>query len=69
MDSSVFDRETLLDTTVNLIPIGMMAFFIAMFAIYFPWTSGPLIRAISVIQIAIPLAFLALITYLAAKRI
>lgn len=69
MVSDVFDRETILDITVNLIPLGMLVFFTAMFAVYFPWETGPLVRAISVAQLVIPFVFLALITYLAAKRL
>lgn len=41
MDTDVFDRETLLDLTVNAIPLGIILFFVVLFVAYRPWTSAP----------------------------
>ena len=33
MSERTFDRETLLDLSVNVIPLGMLAFFIVVYAV------------------------------------
>jgi hypothetical protein len=38
MSSTVFDRETLLDLTVNVIPLGIILFFFGAFAVFSPFS-------------------------------
>lgn len=69
MKVSTFDRETLLDLTVNFIPLGMILFFIAMFAVYNPFGWSPVI---SILQFGIKIVTfgsLAVLTYFAGKAI
>lgn len=69
--SKIFDRDTLLDLTVNLIPLGIMAFFFLLFLVYAPtvfaWDS-----VFSTLQLAIvgtTFVLLAVLTYYAGKAI
>lgn len=71
MSSRIFDRDTLLDLTVNVIPLAIMAFFIVVFVVYNPsvyaWDN-----VFSTIQLAIvgtTFILLAVLTYYAGKAI
>jgi hypothetical protein len=69
MADEIFDRETLLDLTVNAIPLGILLFFIVLFLVLSPFKSAP---AIVVVQFAIMVtvfAALAALTYYAGKAI
>lgn len=39
LDERVFNRETILDATVNLVPFAILLIFLALFAVYNPWHS------------------------------
>lgn len=69
MDSSVFDRETLLDLSVNIIPLGIMAFFVVLFAVAPAFEFDPVIVAIQMGLIIIPFIALALLTYYSGRAI
>jgi Na+-transporting methylmalonyl-CoA/oxaloacetate decarboxylase gamma subunit len=69
MDSSVFDRETLLDLSVNIIPLGIMAFFIVLFALASSFKFDPVIVTIQMGIIIIPLVGLAVLTYYSGRAI
>lgn len=55
--------ETVLDLTVNLIPLGILAFMDALFWVINPWGWDPLMIAVSHFLTLFPLAVLALVTY------
>ena len=68
-DSRTFDRDTLLDLTVNLIPLGIMLFFVVVFLFVNPFGED---RTATLIQMTIlVLTFLALtvLTYVSGKVI
>ncbi|MFC4551952.1 MULTISPECIES: DUF6684 family protein [Halorussus] len=69
MDSSVFNRETLLDITVNLVPMGILLFFIVLTAVVSPWPDNIFIKAVALGLHVIPFVGLALLTYIAAQYI
>ncbi|SIQ93724.1 hypothetical protein SAMN05421858_0872 [Haladaptatus litoreus] len=69
MAERVFDRETILDTTVNVIPLGIMAFFFVVFLVFAPWGGSSLVGLISLALIVIPFIGLALLTYLTARAL
>jgi hypothetical protein len=71
LDDRVFNKETLLDSTVNLIPFGIMLFFLALFAVATPagWQEGHLM-SIYMWTILISMIWgLLHLTYATAKRI
>ncbi|MFC4437138.1 MULTISPECIES: DUF6684 family protein [Natrialbaceae] len=69
MSRSAFDAEVALDLAVNLIPLAILLFFVAIFAAFNPWGFDPLRSGI---QFAILLSMaggLTLATYIAARVI
>ncbi|MFQ3320206.1 MAG: hypothetical protein ACI8UR_001371 [Natronomonas sp.] len=69
MSDRTFDRETLLDLSVNAIPIGIIAFFVVAYLVIAPYPNDP---AIMVIQMAIMLLTgigLTILTYYSGKAI
>jgi hypothetical protein len=70
MSSSIFEKDTLLDLTVNIVPLAILAFFFLAFALVNPWGSGvTLERVIQFILVGWMFVGLAVLTYAAAKRI
>lgn len=70
MKSVIFEKDTLLDITVNLIPLGILAFFIGVFLVFNPWGGTPtLARAIQMAIVVSMFIGLAYLTYEAAVRI
>ncbi|MFB6131606.1 MAG: DUF6684 family protein [Salinigranum sp.] len=69
MATQIFDRETLLDLTVNFIPLFILLFFLVGYAIFNPFGSAPLARGLQFFLIAMPFVLLAILTYLSAKAI
>lgn len=70
MANEIFDRETLLDLTVNMIPLFIIAFFIVGFAL-FPMSGGGglLATAVQYGLLLVPFVSLAVLTYLSGKAI
>lgn len=69
MARSVFDRETLLDISVNIIPLGIILFFITLFLVYSPWGWDPFTLTLTLGLHVMPFVTLALITYVGARYI
>ncbi|MDS0298221.1 cox cluster protein [Halogeometricum sp. S1BR25-6] len=70
MANEIFDRETLLDLTVNMIPLFIIAFFIAAFAVFPLFGRGDLLAmAVQYGLLLVPFVALAALTYLSGKAI
>jgi len=71
MSSTLFDKDTLVDLTVNFIPLAILGFFFVGFVFVNPWgESGiSLIRVIQFLIIGLTFVGLVHITYVSAKRI
>ncbi|MFC7157382.1 DUF6684 family protein [Halomarina halobia] len=63
------DRERLLDISVNLIPMGILAFFVVLFAVYSPFRHNLFMFLMSHFLTVFPLLLLGLLTYVSAKVI
>lgn len=63
MDTRIFDRETLLDLSVNIIPLGIMGFFLVLFAVVSTFEYDPVIVAVQMGLIVFPFIGLAIVTY------
>ena len=68
-ESRTFDRETLLDLTVNAIPLGIMLFFIVVFLVINPFGSDPTATAIQLTIVIVTFGALAILTYVSGKAI
>jgi hypothetical protein len=69
MATRIFDRETLLDLTVNIVPLAIMAFFVVVFLVVNPWGVDPLASGIQFALLLAPFVLLAILTYLSGKAI
>lgn len=70
MNLGIFDKDTMLDLTVNLVPLGILAFFIVGFLLVNPWGGLDLLTGV-VAHALMLFTFLALavLTYVAAVKI
>ena len=69
MSEHLLDRETLLDVTVNIIPLVIIAFFFVLYIVFSQFAWEPLITVVSLGLLVVPFALLALVTYLAGWAI
>jgi hypothetical protein len=69
MSERTFDRETLLDLTVNIIPLGIILFFVLVFLFVNPWGFDPFVAAISIGLLVVPFVLLALLTYVSGRAV
>lgn len=69
MEERVFDRETLLDLTVNFVPLGILVFFVALFAIINPFGWNTTYSILQYALVIVPFVALAVLTYLSGKAI
>lgn len=70
MNTSVFDKDTLLDITVNVVPLGILAFFFVVFVVVNPWGMDDVLTSVvSLGLVAFTFLSLAVVTYFAAVRI
>lgn len=60
-----FEEETLLDLTVNMIPLGMLVFFLALILTINPWGTDAFQLTIATVLHLVPIVALALLTYIA----
>lgn len=61
--------ETLLDTSVNAIPLGMLVLFMAVFVFGDPWSLGGLSMVVSQALLVVPAVILLLVTSIGAWKI
>ncbi|MXV64086.1 hypothetical protein GS429_18850 [Natronorubrum sp. JWXQ-INN-674] len=69
MSRRAFDAEIPLDLAVNLIPLAIIVFFVALFAVVNPWGVAPLQSAVQFAILLSMIVLLGLVTYLAARVI
>lgn len=66
----VWNRETLLDSVVNLVPLGIIAFFLVLFLVANPWGGlPPLVGLLSLGIMLVTFVFLVYVTWETAKRV
>lgn len=64
-----FERETLLDLTVNVIPMGIILFFVVGFGVVPSFGVDPVITSVQYSLLVLPFIGLAVLTYYAGKAI
>jgi hypothetical protein len=69
MANRIFDKDTLLDLTVNIIPLFIILFFVVVFAVINPWGFDPLGSGLQYALLIAPFVALAVLTYLSGKAI
>jgi len=63
------DRRILLDVLVNIVPIGILAFFVLLFGVYAPYPGDPVVTVIQMALVLVPAAVVAIVTYYAASAV
>ncbi|WP_323676705.1 DUF6684 family protein [Halorubellus sp. PRR65] len=69
MAQRVFTKDTMLDLVVNIIPLGIMAFFIGLFVLWGPFSWDPLYSTLMLGIIGGAFVLLAILTYVSAVAI
>lgn len=69
MEEKIFDRETLLDLTVNVIPFAILAIFFAAFVIFTPFGFDSVISSIQLAIIGLSAVGLAVLTYYSGRAV
>ena len=69
MATKVFDRDTLLDLTVNFIPLFIILFFTVGYVVYNPFGIDLGGRILQYVLLIAPFVLLAILTYLSGKAI
>ena len=64
-----FEKETLLDLTVNVIPLGIILFFIAAFAVVSPFGLDPVFSGLQFSLMLSMFLLLAVLTYYAGRAV
>ena len=69
MAEKVFDRETVLDLTVNFVPLGILFFFMVAFLALNPYGFDSVITTIQMGIVGVSFVGLAALTYYSGKAI
>lgn len=69
MSDRTFDHETLLDLSVNVIPLGIIAFFFVLYAVVVPFPNDALIITVQMSILLLTGIGLAILTYFSGKAI
>lgn len=69
MSDRIFDRETLLDISVNVIPLGIILFFIVVYTTMGDYPSAPLIVLLQMSILVLTGFGLLVLTYYSGKAI
>jgi membrane protein implicated in regulation of membrane protease activity len=69
MAPDVFDRETMLDLSVNVIPLFIILFFVVVFVVIAPFGYSLVATAIQMALLIVPFIALAVLTYYSGKAI
>lgn len=69
MANKIFDRDTLLDLTVNVVPLFIIAFFVVGYAVFPAFGTELLPTAVQFGLLVVPFVFLTILTYLSGKAI
>lgn len=69
MSDRIFDRDTLLDLTVNAIPLFILLFFVLLFAIMTPFPGNAVVVMVQMGIVTLTAFALAVLTYYSGKAI
>ncbi|MFW5964717.1 MAG: DUF6684 family protein [Natronomonas sp.] len=69
MSNRTFDRETLLDLSVNVIPLAILAFFVIVYGLLGNYPDDPLVLVVQMSIIIVTGIALTLLTYFSGKAI
>lgn len=69
MSERLFDRETLLDISVNVIPLGIILFFVVVYTVVGDYPSAPIVTLVQLSIMGLTGIGLLILTYYSGKAI
>ena len=69
MSDRIFDRDTMLDLSVNVIPLGILLCFVVLFAVFSPFPSDPVVLVVQMSIMILTGMALVILTYYSGKAI
>ncbi|MFC7204209.1 DUF6684 family protein [Haloferax namakaokahaiae] len=69
MANKTFDKDTMLDLVVNMVPLAIILFFVVAFAVVNPFGFESLPSGLQFALLIVPFVALAVLTYLSGKAI
>lgn len=69
MSEHTFDRETLLDVSVNVVPLGIILFFVVTYVVVGDYPSDPLVFVVQMSIMGLTGVGLLVLTYYSGKAI
>lgn len=69
MSDTTFDRETLLDLSVNIVPLAIILFFAVLIVVFDPFGSDIVAVALAQLLHIVPFVVLAVVTYISGRII
>lgn len=69
MSDRLFDRETMLDLSVNVIPLAILLFFVLLFAVVSPFPGDAVVVVVQMSIVLVTGIALAILTYYSGKAI
>ena len=69
MSERTFDRETLLDVSVNVVPLGIILFFVVTYVVVGDYPSDPLVLVVQMSIMGLTAVGLLVLTYYSGKAI
>jgi hypothetical protein len=69
MESTVFDRETMLDLLVNVIPLAILLFFIGLFVVANPFGGNPVYTYLQFAIVVLTFVLLVILTFFSARAV
>jgi len=69
MSRELFDRDAILDLSVNIIPLGILVFFFGLYIFASPWDFDPVFSTIQFSIMGLILIALLVLTYLSGKAV
>jgi len=69
MSDRIFDRDTLLDLSVNVIPIAILLCFVLLFAVVSPFPSDSVVLVVQMAVMIVTGIALAILTYYSGKAV
>ena len=69
MSRELFDRDAILDLSVNIIPLGILLFFFGLYIVANPWGFDPVFSTLQFALMALILIALLVLTYFSGKAV
>lgn len=63
------DRDVLVDVAINAVPVVILAYFVVVLLVWFPWADDPLVLALTHTLTIVPIVTLVIATYYVSRAV